>query len=106
MSIPQPWRAAAFAEKRLAASISACGGSVSHVAWLTSGRFSNAQYPLRSGLWHPLNIPLPRAPSERELQHGFGPDRCAALFKARFAALFTTKVSARPAVEVLVEGCF
>ena len=62
MSIRQPWRAAAFAEKRLATSISACGGSVSHVASLSSGRCSNAEYPLRSGLWHPLNVSLPPAP--------------------------------------------
>ena len=40
--------------------------------------------PLRNGLWHPLNIPLPRAPSERELQHGVGPAGCAVLLKARF----------------------
>ena len=62
MNIRQPWRAAAFAKKRPAASILACGGSVSHVAWLPSGRYLNAQYPLRSGLWHPLNVPLPPAP--------------------------------------------
>ena len=70
MSAPQPWRAAAFAEKRPAASISACGGSVFLVASSNSGRFSNAENPLRNSLWHPLNIPLPRAPSKRELQHG------------------------------------
>ena len=81
MIVPQPWRAAAFAKKRMAASISACGGSVvSHVASLSSGQFSNAEYPLRSGLWHPLNVPLPRAPSKRGLQHGRRPVRCAALF--------------------------
>ena len=62
MSIPQPWRAAAFAKKRMAASVPACGGSVSRAAWLPSGRYLNAQYPLRSGLWHPLNVPLPPAP--------------------------------------------
>ena len=112
MSFPQPWRAAAFAEKRVVASILACGGSGSHVASPMSGRFSNAEYPLRSGLWHPLNIPLPRAlpgrnlaelgflvpsklpqgsleprhsaPSKRELQHGFGPAGCAVLLQARF----------------------
>ena len=37
------------------------------------------------------------APSKRELQHGPRP--------VGFAALFTTKVSARSAVEVIVEGC-
>ena len=31
-----------------------------------------------------MNVPLPRAPSKRELQHELGPVRCAALFKARF----------------------
>ena len=76
-------------------------------------------------LWHPLNVPLPRpagrslaelgflvpsklpqgsfeprhsAPSKRGLQHGGRPVRCA--------ALFTTKVAARAAVEVPVEAGF
>ena len=85
MSIPQHWRAAAFAKKRPAASISACGGPVSHVASLPSGRRSNAQYPLRSGLWHPLNVSLPpRPPPSGGLQHGFGPASCAVLLKAHF----------------------
>ena len=87
-SRPNACRRPLFAEKRLATSISACGGSVSHATWLSSGRFSNAQYPLRSGLWHPLNIPLPRAPSERELQHGLGPAGCAVLLKAHFDKRF------------------
>ena len=43
-------------------------------------------------------MPLPRAPSKRGLQHGCRP--------VGFASLFTTKVSAPPAVEVIVEGCF
>ena len=47
-------------------------------------RGEDAQDTLRSGLWHPLNIPLPRAPSERELQHGFGPAGCAVLLQTRF----------------------
>ena len=85
MSIPQPWRAAAFAKKRPAASISACGGSVSLVASLMSGRFSNAEYPLRNGLWHPLNVSLPpRPPPSGGLQHGFGPAGYAVLLQARF----------------------
>ena len=55
----------------------------------TSRRHPRSEYPvpntpLRNGLWHPLNIPLPRAPSERELQHGYGPAGCAVLLKARF----------------------
>ena len=37
--------------------------------------------PFDSSLWHPLNIPLPRAPSERELQHGDVPAGCAVLSK-------------------------
>ena len=55
------------------------------------------------GVFVPSNLPQgklePRdsAPSERGLQHGQRP--------VGFAALFTTKVSARPAVEVIVEGC-
>ena len=49
-------------------------------------------------LWHSLNVPLPRAPSERGLQHGQRP--------VGFAALFTTKARDRPAVEVLVEAGF
>ena len=48
--------------------------------------------------WHSSNVPLPRAPSKRGLQHGRRP--------VGSAALFTTKVSARPTVEVIVEGCF
>ena len=43
-------------------------------------------------------MPLPRAPSKRGLQQGRRP--------VGFASLFTTKVSARPTVEVIVEGCF
>ena len=113
MNISQPGRAAAFARTRPAASIAACGGSVSHVVLLPSGRFSNAEYPLRNGLWHPLNVSLPprpcraaasqssarssrpncrgavwsrgtRPPPSGGLQHGLGPAGCAALLKARF----------------------
>ena len=51
-----------------------------------------------TSLWHPLNVPLPRAPSKRELQHGRRP--------VAFAALFTTKARDRPAVEALVEAGF
>ena len=57
------------------------------VAEQALGRKS-AQDTLRSGLWHPLNIPLPRAPSKRELQHGFGPAGCAVLLQARFDRRF------------------
>ena len=32
-----------------------------------------------TGLWQPLNVPLPRAPSERGLQHGFRPAGFAVL---------------------------
>ena len=62
MSPPNAWRRLSFAEKRPAASSSPCAGPVSHMASLSSGRFSNAQYPLRSGLWHPLNVSLPQGP--------------------------------------------
>ena len=49
-------------------------------------------------LWHSLNVPLPRAPSKRGLQHGGRP--------VGFAALFTTKACDLRAVEVLVEAGF
>ena len=50
-----------------------------------SGRRLNAEYPLRSGLWHPLNVSLPpRPPPSGGLQHGVGPAGCAVLLKARF----------------------
>ena len=48
-------------------------------------------------LWHPLNVPLPRAPSKRGLQHGLRP--------AGFAVLFTTKACDLRVVEALVEAC-
>ena len=55
------------------------------MASLSSGRFWKAEYSLRSGLWHPLNVSLPpRPPPSGGLQHGRGPVRCASLFKARF----------------------
>ena len=85
MRLPLPWRAAAFAKKRMVASTSACGGSDSHVASQMSERFSKAEYPLRSGLWHPLKVSLPpRPPPSGGLQHGLGPAGCAVLLKARF----------------------
>ena len=49
------------------------------------GRFSNAEYPLRSGLWHPLNVSLPpRPPPSGGLQHGRRPAGCAVLLQTRF----------------------
>ena len=85
MGIARPWRAEAFAKQRPAASISACGGSVSFGGCLMSGLFLNSKYPLRSGLWHPLNVSLPpRPPPSGGLQHGDGPAGCAVLLKARF----------------------
>ena len=58
------------------------------MASLSSERFWSGKYSLRNGLWHPLNIPLPRAPSKRELQQGCGPAGCAVLLKARFDRRF------------------
>ena len=58
--------------------------------------------PFDSSLWHPLNIPLPRAPSERELQHGFGPAGCAVLIQAHFDRRFDRCPSGDLGFE---EGC-
>ena len=62
-----------------------------------SGVVATVKIPSK-GLWHSLNVPLPRAPSKRGRQHGLRPVCCA--------ALFTTKVAARAGVEAPVEAGF
>ena len=49
----------------------------------STGRERRSRHPPKRH-WQPLNIPLPRATSERELQHGVGPAGYAVLLQTRF----------------------
>ena len=74
--VPCPWRGTVFAEKR-----QTCANVRQCESWMLR---KTLKTPFDHSLWHPLSIPLTRAPSKRELQHGFGPAGCAVLLQTRF----------------------